>query len=349
MKSISRSALTAAALALTLLAPGTALADDASLTTIRFSELGTISVGNLYQYLAIDKEIYKKNGIDLQIVHFLKGGPESIAAAASNQVDMGSVGAPILIAISRGVHLRIVGAPAIKYNPFILVGRPGIRSVADLKGKDVAFGDPGGGSVEAARYIFEANQVDPDSVHNVGGGGITSFYALKAGRIDGAILSEPNVTLAEKEGIGKVLARAEDYLGRYELSYIFATQEFIASHPDAIRRFFIANREAIRYAEAHQDELYAYGLQHIKLDPAVLKIALQNQIARWDDSGRVDEVGMFDAIKVAQGLGDIGPEYKPSLDQIADFRFVDQSDAGLASAGLPPSAGDKIAGPLARK
>lgn len=350
MKLINHIRRAVLAMALSTIAPTVTLAADTQPVTIRFAELGTIGVGNLYQYLALEKGVYQAHGIDLQIVHFLKGGPESVAAAASNQVDMGSVGAPIVTAISRGVHLKIVGSPAIHYNTFILVARPGIHSVAELKGKDVAFGDPGGGSVIAARYIFLANKVDPESIHNVGGGGTSSYLALKNGRIDAAILGEPNVTLAEKLGVGKVLARAEDYLGNYELSYIYATQKFIDAHPDAIRRFFVANREAIRYAKEHPDELYAFGRRKINLDPVVLQEAIARQVARWDDSGRISEPGLLTAVKVAQTVGDISPDFKPNIADMTDFRFLKASDAEFeasVSASPKPAGGQIVA--LSRK
>jgi len=296
------------------------------MVTIRYSELG-VSVGNLYQYLALEKGIYKANGIDLQLVQFLRGGPESIAAAASNQVDMGSAGTPILTGITRGVHLKVVGAPAYKTQPFVLVSRLDIRSVADLKGHDVAFGSVGGGAAEAARYIFLANKVDLDSVTNVGGGATSAAYlALKAGRVSAAILGDPYVTLAEFEGSGKVLARAEDYFGHYEHSYIFATQKFIDTHPDAIRRFFVANRAAIRYAKAHPDELLAFGKRTLNLDDRVIKTVLARLIPQWDDSGQVDQVGLLNAVKIVQGLGDIDKSYQPSIAGLTDLRFVDAAD-----------------------
>ncbi len=308
---------------------------QAPLTTIRFSELG-VSLGDLYQQMAIDHGIYKAQGIDLQIVLFLRGGPESIAAAASNQVDMGSVGTPILTGISRGLHLKVVGAPAYRAQPFVLVARPEISSVAELKGRDVAFGEAGGGATEAAAYIFNAEKVDINSVRNVGGGSTaTSYLALKAGRVAAVIMTEPNVTQAQYDHIGHVLARGEDYFGRYEHSYIFATQAFIDAHPDAVRRFFIANREAIRYARTHQDELIALAKTKLNLSDAVIRASLARLLPRWDDSGAIDPQGLLNAVKIVQQLGDINKDYQPSLAQIADLRFVAPDSAPTVAFEAP--------------
>jgi len=314
--------------------------------TIRYSELG-VSAANLYQYLAVQKGIYAANGVDLRIVQFLRGGPESIAAAASGQVDMGSVGTPVLTGISRGVHLKVVGAPAYKTQPFVLVGAPNIHDVAELKDKDVAFGSVGGGAEEAAKYIFAAHKMDVDSVHNVGGGATsTGYLALKAGRVSAVVLTDLYVTLAEHTGTGHVLARASDYFGHYEHSYIFASDAFIASHPDAIRRFFVANRAAVRYAKAHPDELLALARQLLHMDDAVLKTTIAQYLPQWDDSGQIDQQGMLNAVKAVQEVGDISPAYRPTVAQIADLRFVNaaqKEEAGAAPANRADNASDNAA------
>ena len=311
--------------------------DPASLLPIRFSALG-ISTADLYMFLGVQKGIYAANGVDLRIVQFQRGGPESIAAAASNQVDMGSVGTPLLTGISRGLHLKVVGAPPYSTQPFVLVSRTTINDVADLRGRNVAFGSVGGGAEEAAKYILTAHHVDPREVHNVGGGSTApAFLALKAGRVDAAVLTEPYVTQAQFGGFGKVLARAEDYFGHYEHSYIFASESFIDQHPDAIKRFFVANRAAVQYAKAHPDELDAFGSKLLNLDPAVTRSVMKQTMARWDGSGRIDQQGLLNAIRIVQDVGDISKGYQARIDQITDLRFVGQTpDTALRAVAQTP-------------
>lgn len=95
--------------------------------------------------LGVEKGIFKKNGIDFQFIPFEEGGTEAMAAAAGGQAEMGSFGTPILIGISRGLQIKVIGSPVLKGNLFVWVGRTGIKTLRDLKGQTVATGALGGG------------------------------------------------------------------------------------------------------------------------------------------------------------------------------------------------------------
>ncbi len=293
-------------------------------TKIRFGDLGA-STENLYQYLALEKGIYGKYGIDLEIVEFLQGGPELTAAAASDQLDMGSVGTPVLIAVSRGLPLRIVGSPPRKGQPFILVGRPEIKEIAALKGKMLGISSVGGGSSQALKMILKASGVGDGETGTIAfGTGPNGYLALKSGKLAAAVLAEPYATKAELDGIGRILAEAESYFDHYQHSYVFATRRFIEDRPAAIAAYFRATREALQYARTHQDELVALGRKKLKLDEPLLRAVFAKQIPKWDDSGAVDRQGLLNAVRIVQEIGDISKTYKPDIDQIVDPRFIDQ-------------------------
>lgn len=291
--------------------------------------LAVISIGkgvtNLFQHLALKNGFYLKHGIDLKFQGFPRGGPEVVAAAASGQVDLGEVGTPILTAIGNGAALKVVGAPPYKAQPFVLVVRPEITGFSDLKHQTVSVGSVGGGGDQALAFMLKANGLSPADVKKVAISASNSdFAALKSGRVVGAILSEPFVSEVVAEGSGKVLARAVDYYGRYEHSYVFATDRFIAERPDAIRAFFAANREAIDYAKTHRAELVAFGVSESGLSETVVKNYLDTYIPRWDDSQQVDIQGMLNAIDDIKQLGYIDQSYKPDIARIVDLRFVGQ-------------------------
>lgn len=291
--------------------------------TVRYADL-TANTANLYQYLAVEKGIYRKHGVDLQLVSFLKGGPEVIAAAAGNQVDLGSLGTPILTGISRGIPIKVVGSPPVKGQEFILVARPDIAMLADLKGKTVGVSSVGGGQSQALKFILRANKLSDDDVKTIAYGAPANGYiALRSSQLAGVLLSEPLVSKAELDGVGKVLAKAVDYYGRYQHSYVFATNKFIKENPEAIRLFFQANREAIDYAKSHRDELIAVGVKKLGLDQAVLAKVFEKTIPLWDDNQQVDVEGMLNAVNIVKDLGDINKSYVPAVDQIADLRFID--------------------------
>lgn len=293
---------------------------------VRLGFIGVATrIASIYQLIGVKNGVYRKYGIDLKLVGIGHGGPELVAAAASGQVDIGEVGTPILSAIANGAPLKVIGAPPYKRQPFVLVVRPDVKSFADLKQQTVSVGSVGGGGDQALDFMLKAHGLGPGDVRKIlVSAGNGDFAALKSGRVAGAIMAEPFVSEAVAEGSGKVLARAVDYYGHYEHSYVFATDRFIAEHPQTITAFFAANREAIDYAKTHHAEFISFGVTQLGLSEAVITTYLNNYVSLWDDSQQVDIQGMLNAFEDMKQLGYIDRGYKPDVAKILDLRFVGQ-------------------------
>lgn len=302
-----------------LAAAGGAAAEPAH---ISFAYLGT-NTANIYFSFGVEKGIFEKHDIDLDIITFQRGGPEIIAAAASQQIDMGSLGTPILAGISRGFPIKIVGSPALKGQEFALVGRPDINSIAELAGQNVGVAAVGGGQAQALQIILQAEGVDPKSVGNIAYGSPGNGYlSLKSGQLAAAVLSEPNISKLVVEGSGKILADAKDYYGQYQHSYVFATDGFIEAQPAALKAFFEASAEAIQYSLDNRDELLDFAERTLNIDRATLQAVLNRQLADWDPSQQIDEEGLLNAVALVQRAGDIDADYVPDIDTIVDRRFI---------------------------
>ncbi|KAA0970897.1 ABC transporter substrate-binding protein [Aureimonas fodinaquatilis] len=321
-KDLSRRSLGKSALAFMLLASGVSLAQAQDKIPVRFGILAPSS-SNIYFFLGVEKGIYEAHGLDVQPTTFLRGGPEVIAAAASGQVDIGTLGTPIIIGISRQVPIKVVGSPALKGQEFLLVGTNDTEKVEDLAGATVAVASVGGGQSQALRYILAAHNVDAQSVNEIAyGGGGNGYAAFASGQIKAAIFSEPYATRLIQEGNGKLLAEAKDYYGRYQHSYIFASDAFIASNPEAIRKFFEASAEAIRYARDNREELLDFSEKTLNLDRDLLNTIYDKYLPEWDDTQVVDEEGLVNAVRILKEVGDIDQSFEPELSTIVNTSFV---------------------------
>lgn len=292
------------------------------LTKVRFANLA-VGLDSIPHMLAVEKGIFAKYGIDLQVVNFPKGGAEATAGVASGQVDMGSYGTPILTGISRGLPIKIVASPPVKDIPFVLVGKKGINSVQELKGKTVATGALGGGSHQSFLKILAGNGLRESDVKVVSTGGTDAELILRSGKVDAVITSEPLVTKLEKDGVGTVLARAYDYYGKYQHSYVLATDKFIQSNPDIIRNFLKASRESHEYARDHLEELVAYASKTINLDEGLIREYYQKQFVRWDLSFKVDIEGTENAVNIVKDMKEIESNVVFDKDKWLDLRFLE--------------------------
>jgi len=289
---------------------------------LRFATLG-VGVTSIFADLAIEQGIFRRHGVDLEIVHFVQGGAEAMAGVASGGIDMGSFGTPILIGLAAGVPIKLVGSPAQKRQMFELVARTGIASVKDLKGRVVASGALGGGSHESLLKVLKANGLTPAEVRIVASGGADANLVLRSGKIDAVVTSGLNRWKLVDEGVGTLVARARDYYGRYQHSFVLATNKFIAEHPETIRNYFRAERESLEYARSHLDELVARTGKLIKLRPELIADYYRELFADWDLSFAVDVEGTANAVAILQELKEIKATVRFDPATWLDLRFLD--------------------------
>lgn len=300
------------------------LATAGQLQKIRFALLN-VSEASIPIQLGIKKGFFAEQGIELDIKHFLGGGggSESVTALAAGEIDMGSAGTPILVGASAGVPIKIVGSPAHSGQPFILISRPGYNSIEDLKGKKISIGKPGNGTRQAFIAIARANGLEINDFQNFDAGGSgAGFAALQAGSVEAVITTDLNAARAEMEGFGRVLARADQYYGRYQHNFFFASQRFIDQHPKAIKGYLAGYRKAAEYIRANPEEAIRFGVKELELDEKSLRRVLASQIKSWDTSGKVDLPGTDNAIAKVKELGEIDPKSPLTAAQIVDERFL---------------------------
>ena len=290
------------------------------------------ATGNGPLDLAIDKGIFARHGVDVQVIHFVGGYPMATLAAASGQVDMGEYGTPILIGIASGIRIKIVGSPPVKTSPFDLVARKGIESVEDLRGKVIASGTLGAGGHQALIKILHESGLGENDVQLVPSGGAAAEVLLASGRFDAVIASGLTRLKMVDEGRANLIARAKDYFGRYQHSYVYATEGFINSHPETVRNYFLAAREAYEYSRDHLDELIDYTASRVKVRKELIRTYYQDQIAEWDLSFGVDLEGAANAVRILQELKEIKPNVNFDPGTWLDLRFIGHDGTGRVAA-----------------
>jgi TRAP transporter TAXI family solute receptor len=91
-----------------------------------------------------------------------KGSTENVPLLEASGVDLGLVTGEVAFAGPRGTQttLRILAAMYSTAGMFVVRGDSAARSIADLKGKPVAFGAAGSGLVILARYVLDGIGLD---------------------------------------------------------------------------------------------------------------------------------------------------------------------------------------------
>jgi len=288
------------------------------LETLRYAT----SIANLPITFGIKKGFFAEQGLDVKVVT-VSGGVEAVTAAAAGEADMGGMGSPIITGAAVGVPITIVASPPAAGQHFILLSRPGYRSLADLKGKPISPGGAGQGTIQAFNVIAKAKGYKLSDFQYVNAGSSTNaLAALQAGKVEAVITSEVIGVKAELDGFGKVLEQAAEYFGRYQHTFIFATKKYIKDKPEKIRSFLAAYRKTVDYIKAHPEEAIQFGIIDLQQDARAYRAVQAKEIATWDTSGRVDIEGTDNAIKILKDLGEIGPNVQITAKQIVDEQFL---------------------------
>ena len=170
-------------------------------------------------------------------------GPAEMTALLGGQLDAAYVGPSSALAAyaqSHGEALRIVAGATS--GGAELVVRPGISSVADLKGKTIASPQKGNTQDVALRAWLKQNGLTA----NADGTGDVSVNPqdnaatldqFKAGHIDGAWLPEPWASRMVTEAGAKVLVDERSLWpgGQFATTNLVVSTSFLAAHPDTVK------------------------------------------------------------------------------------------------------------------
>jgi len=206
-----------------------------------------------------------KHGLKLEIVS-LKNGAIAHKALLSGELDSieSSPGAAI-IAGSRGADIKIVGCdwPGV---PHGLMVRPGINSVADLKGKTVAVASPGSLPNLLLSAILEKDHVPADQVKVASlGGDLDRFKAVVAGVADAGVVAAEFMAVAPKDI--RMLVRGRDVLPNYVRLCITMTGKTIAARREDAINFVAAQMDALRYSVTHREDTVAVTREETHAKP----------------------------------------------------------------------------------
>src|SRR6185312_4014897 len=126
------------------------------------------SIAAIDLYVAKERGFFRDEGLDVDIVQIR--GNVAIAAALSGQVQASNGIGTVIRALERSdVPLKILTV-SLKRNLFWLVARPGITSIAQLKGKILGTTTFGGSQHTAATRLIRNGGVETDKDLTVAAG-----------------------------------------------------------------------------------------------------------------------------------------------------------------------------------
>jgi NitT/TauT family transport system substrate-binding protein len=305
--------------------------------------VGNIPVVGAAPIFVADREGWARAaGLDLAFTTF-QSGPNAIQALASGTIDVYVAGiAPLGVARSRGIDVKVVAATAMGEN--VLVGGPrlarhfteGVTPAEALRAYRAAIGKPArlatqpAGSVPNTTlqyWLWEVARASRDDVEVVAMGIDATQQAVLADAVEGAIVREPALSIIQKTNPGIRLLEVGDRLFPGQPGTVVAVSgAFLAKNPASVQALVdvlvragdLLVKDPDRAAPALANSL-GKGL----VDIDTLKVALRSPATRFviDPRTVIAPAKAMEAYQVK--LGSL--KEAAQLDELFDVRFFEKT------------------------
>jgi NitT/TauT family transport system substrate-binding protein len=284
----------------------------------------TLSGSGLPAWIAKDAGIFRKNGLDVQIVYF-RGGTITAMALVARETPIGQVtGPPIVSAGLKGADaVMIAGGNVV--SEYWLMSRPEIKTAAQLKGGSVAIANFGGQADFLSRIALQQLGLNPlKDVTIVQIGTIPErLSALATGKVQAAMLNSPDNFRAEKAGYYNLVSVRLPYQG----VGVATTRSFIRENPDIVRRYVRSQVEAVHRIKTDRETGMRSLAKYLSLqDKDLLERSYDD--ASTDDKLPQKQYPTLEGIrKILEPLAETDPKAKAAKpEDFVDMRFVKELD-----------------------
>jgi ABC-type nitrate/sulfonate/bicarbonate transport system substrate-binding protein len=288
---------------------------------------------SVFCLIIAQKEGYlKEEGLNVELLSIR--GEIAIRTTLAGEVDFFTNAGSALAAAVRGVPVKILTVFQDKPS-WDLIAQPNIKSIAQLRGANVAIMSPEGSLAVVAREILKQNGLDPAKDVNlvVMGGDEVRYPAMKGKAIQASLFNTSTSILAQKEGFTK-LASAGDYANLIQ-SGLSTSEEKIKQNPKRIHGFIRAALKGMLFFLAKREAAIKYMMDALRLKERELANTIYDI-----DSKLILREGMT-GDKVLQSIIDdmkkatkVQREIKTA--DIFDLSFVRKANEELKAAGWKP-------------
>jgi NitT/TauT family transport system substrate-binding protein len=301
-----------------LLLQGTgALAADAK---FRVASTNKEIFDNLPFFVGIERGLFKKEGLDVELSHF-RGGGEVVRAVSTGSADVGMVATTAgIIAAAKGEPLKLVSAwsaPAYGIDWVVTPDSP-IKSVKDLAGKKVGISRPGSVTHTGLTAVLQANNIQVEIVP-VGGPG-DGFAALKSGRVAATWYPAPDVYGLIQRGEARSVVEISQFLTEYQQGSLWALEDYLGKNGPLVKKFLVAANAAGQFIVQNPGEAAKIGAKHTGYPEGDVLKAIQQMPKGFFHIGLPTQKNYQGSVSEAVATGAI--KEAPALDKVMDKRFL---------------------------
>jgi NitT/TauT family transport system substrate-binding protein len=258
--------------------------------------------------LAMEAGLYKKHGLDVELVEF-KSGTDLIKAIVGGQLDSGVLGFTNAIAwASKGADLKVIGGAQQGYHAMIVRNDSGIKDIAGLKGKTLASQAEGSTADTVLKgVVFKQAGIKADDVNVMGVSPQVAVQSLAAKRVDAAFLFEPQASVAKLIAPVKQIYEIGE-VWPFPCMVVITSGDTLKKRKDDVWKSLDAQKDAIDMLQKKPAEAAKYIAAQFISEPT-LKTLTKGEVPR--------EAVIADAIKTQTFSPALTPKEQARMQEIA--------------------------------
>jgi NitT/TauT family transport system substrate-binding protein len=276
--------------------------------------------------VATKKGFFAANNIEMEVVSIGVSPGMQAVAAGSLDIMHNTCNAPISFYEGGGKNVRI-SLVSMATHPALLIGKKGMKSAAELKGKVVGTSSIKSGSTILLRRLLKSRGLGDKSYDVVAGQGSAQiFNGLQAGALDAVWLVPPQSYVAESAGY-PVLGSFREVAPKFPFVCFVTNTEWLKAKHDVGRRFVKAWLEAVAWLHdpANRAEAQMLLAEALKVPADAAAKTYDDLIVQNPDTfprnGRLDPAALKEMVSImvegeelaAMPQGDLGRYFDDSL------------------------------------
>jgi NitT/TauT family transport system substrate-binding protein len=271
----------------------------------------SLATGFAPSWVTADKGIWKKQGLDVELI-YLRGGSRTVSALVAGSVDfiLGS-DLGVTTAIVQGANLSRVGVTTNTIG-YSFVTQPNIKTIRDLKGKIIGITPGRDAAYARVVKLLRENGMDAGkdvTFLSVGDGGPAArVAALSSGIIHATMFTPPSDLISETAGM-KILAKIDVANVGGGLN---TTPGLVQKNRPQVLRFLRGYMEGIHYMKSHKDESLRIFSKYVRNPDLGIMAYLYDEIAT-----RV-EAGLRPQMEAVRALLDLAAQDLPQVKRLSE-------------------------------
>jgi NitT/TauT family transport system substrate-binding protein len=221
-----------------------------------------ISYNQVHIWVAKDAGLFKKHGLDVELV-FFRGGQLATQALVAGDPPIVNIGTVVQAGL-QGHDVVLVASSESAYN-YSVVAKPAIAKMEQLKGKRLGVSGFGSASHNAALILLRKFNLEPnkDVTLVVAGPTMERLGAVDANRIDATILTPSELPRARRQGLVEVYDMLD--LGIEVQGNGFATtRTLIRNQRETALAAIKGYVEALYFIPRHRDETKKIAAKYMR-------------------------------------------------------------------------------------